>query len=134
VTVRNDQASAVFEVNGWQTGFKQDVTLNGQSLNPPHSDLTGTMRLDIALDALHEGENTLRIATGSNVAPADTARNNDDFNIADPRIELLGSGLTLRDPSVSPTASLFIGDGSPRAPRTPRSTTGTSPSTWRPVS
>ncbi|WP_426243421.1 LamG-like jellyroll fold domain-containing protein [Nocardioides sp. LHG3406-4] len=119
VTVRNDQASAVFEVGGWQTGFKQDITLNGQSLNPPRADFSGTMRLDIPVDGLHEGANTLRVATGSGVETADTARNNDDFDIRDPRIEFLGTGLTLRDPSVDPGAKLLIGDGFPAGTANP---------------
>lgn len=107
------ESTAAIDVRGWQSGFVQDVKLNGQSLNPPRANLDGTMRLPVPAGLLQEGENTLRVSTGSSVQVEDTTRNNDDFTISDPRLELGGVDFVLRDPSVDPAASLFIGDGFP---------------------
>src|SRR5690606_30181548 len=93
-----ETAEAAFEVSGWQPGLIQDVRVNGQTLNPPRADVNGTMRLEIPEGVLREGANSLRISTGSASAAEDTTRNNDDFNITDPRIELGNSGVVLRDP------------------------------------
>ncbi|WGX97121.1 metallophosphoesterase [Nocardioides sp. L-11A] len=119
VRAAEETAQAVFDVSGWQTGFVQDVRVNGESIHPPRTDVNGTLRLDIPEGILREGANTLRISTGSSARPEDTAANNDDFTITDPRLELGNSGTVLRDPAVDPAAPLFIGDGFPAGTANP---------------
>ncbi|GGV10432.1 hypothetical protein GCM10010182_33090 [Actinomadura cremea] len=105
----------VFEADDYQTGsFRNTVWLNGEIIAEPEVgtvDNYGVVETTVPLDKLVNGENRVRVRTGSGVDPVDEAgeNNNDDFKIRNARLEF-GGGRTVADPSVAPTEVVPIGD------------------------
>lgn len=105
----------VFEADDYQTGsFRNTVWLNGEIIAEPE---VGTINnyaevaVTVPLAKLRQGENRMRIRTGSGVDPVDEAgeNNNDDFRVRDARLEFSG-GRTVADPSIAPSTIMTIGD------------------------
>ncbi|QFG23878.1 Ig-like domain repeat protein [Actinomadura sp. WMMB 499] len=105
----------VFEADGYQTGsFRNTVWLNGEIVAEPEVGTVnsyGNVEVTIPIDRFVNGENRIRVRTGSGVDPVDEAgeNNNDDFKIRNARLEF-GGGRTVTDPSVPPTQIIPVGD------------------------
>lgn len=104
-------AVVVFEASGLQGGppndFDNAIVVGGTRILLPAENVDGfgEVRVPVPADLLAAGRNTITIAAGTKGTD-----NADDFSVRDVRL-LLPDGTELRDPSVDPAASLFLGDG-----------------------
>lgn len=104
----------VFEADDYQTGsFRNTIWLNGEIIAEPEVgtvDNFANVEVTIPLGKLKDGQNSIRVRTGSAAEPVDEdGGNNDDFRIRNARLEFSG-GRSVTDPSVPADAALSIGD------------------------
>ncbi|WP_190813332.1 metallophosphoesterase [Saccharopolyspora pogona] len=110
-------ATLRFEADGIQSGSQKllnSVWVNGRMVGLINKDYSGYATAEVPIPAgyLEAGSNTVVVRAGSSLSPTDLTRNHDDFTIRNVRLTTL-DGSEAREPGVSPSTVISLGDGYP---------------------